>query len=159
MSMKVKDLVLVNHGFNWLDIHMDIEESVNALIHEEYEYYREEVEDGFFYCKLFPSGLALYGYTKYADPLHNNERYTWSSRPSVINRIFGLDLNKLDIGLRTYNPKQYECYYSVGIKRDVLEKMLQQAIDDKVIRVAKSDCSPIEWELDINSVDSILTNQ
>ena len=116
MSMKVKDLVLVNHGFNWLDIRMDIKENVDALIHEEYEYYKEEVEDGFFYCIVFPSGLALYGYTKYADPMHNNERYTWSSRPSVINEIFGLDLNKHDIGLRTYNPKHPDCYYSVGIE-------------------------------------------
>ena len=157
--MKVKELTLVNHGFNQYSLYFEIEEDVRKLIQGKAKKHRKDVDDGFLFCDVFSNGLALYGYTIYKDPIHGNKEYTWSSRAEVMNEAFGLNLNKSDIGIKTYNPDRYECYYSVAIDRQVLRKLVKQAIDKGVIRIAKSTCSPVELELDINSVDSILTNQ
>lgn len=70
------------------------------------------------FVTIYDDGIAHYGLEMTKDPIHGNEKYTWSSRSEVINEHFGLigtplQLARHDIGAREYNG-EYSCYFGVG---------------------------------------------
>lgn len=67
----------------------------------------KKTEDGTFFVEIYADGFASYGLRVDRDPWHNNQPYTWSSRPEVINQVFSLNgtphqLAKYSIGVNGY---------------------------------------------------------
>lgn len=51
---------------------------------------QKELDGGTLWVKIYKGGIAIFGYTLEHDPLHGNQKYTWSSNSSCINREFNL---------------------------------------------------------------------
>lgn len=82
------------------------------------------------WVKIYDDGHAKYGIEMQHDPLHGNEKYTWSSRPSVMNLVFDLvdtpyELSCDTIGLREENSKYY-CFISSGITKKLYLQLAKE---------------------------------
>lgn len=69
------------------------------------------------WVKIFKDGTACYGLEMQKDPMHGNQKYTWSSRAEVINDYLELDdkyrLARYDISIK--DSKDQGCYFSRSI--------------------------------------------
>lgn len=107
--MKVKFL-----NYNRMDnMYLDVDAMSQDVIYANEK--RDESNEGTFFVRIYSDGLAEFGYTVDCDSWHNNKPYTWSSRPEVINEVFGLTdklkLAKYTIGVRDDD----RCYIARGI--------------------------------------------
>jgi len=77
---------------------------------------KKEDEKGYYWVKIYSTGIAQFGYTMYSDPLHDNMKYTWSSNPSTINEVFNLigteyELAKYGAGIKN-GQNEGTCYWA-----------------------------------------------
>ena len=100
----MKILEFKSSDYNQMDnIYLTVEED---QMHDQivFESKKEDL-NGYFFVKIYKSGLASFGRMLYKDPMHNNEPYIWSSNAGAINDIFELNgtplqLARYDIGVR-----------------------------------------------------------
>jgi hypothetical protein len=162
--MNLVKVTCVNHGFNHYDYYVETLENVVDILRNKdniVKSFRKEVEDGFIFADFYPGGFCIKGYTIYEDPLHSNKQYTWSSRASVINGVFNLkgtpyELCSSGIGIKQYNPNRYSCFSAVEITVSALRDILKYAIDNQLIKIADSDCTPLDWECKIDCLNDLM---
>lgn len=92
-------------NYNQMDnMYLEVEKMSKELVFSD----KKETADGCFHVNIYADGFASYGLTVHKDPWHNNQEYTWSSRPEVINKVFNLNgtpfqLAKYSIGVNGYS--------------------------------------------------------
>jgi hypothetical protein len=93
------------HDYNQMDnMYLDVDAMSQNVIYAD----EKKTDDGTFFVKIYADGFASYGLRVDCDPWHNNQSYTWSSRPEVINQVFNLNgtslqLAKYSIGVNGYD--------------------------------------------------------
>lgn len=84
------------------------------------------------WVKIYADGLASYGLSMLADPLHDNRPYIWSSRAEVINQKLlkgtQYELITSDIGVQELEGR-YSCYFSRGICASVIIPLVEMYAD------------------------------
>lgn len=91
-------------NYNDMDnMDLEVEEMSKEVIFSD----KKETDGGYFHVDIYADGFASYGLTVHKDPWHNNQEYTWSSRPEIINQVFNLNgtplqLAKYSIGVNGY---------------------------------------------------------
>ena len=111
---------------------------------------KSENPEGFYYLKIYEDGIANFGYTVYNDTFHGG-RYTWSSNPASINKVF--NLNGTDLELATWNHA-YKligsgCYCSCGILASTATLIASaQDLNYDILKFLRDNCRVTESLLD-----------
>lgn len=72
------------------------------------------------WVKIYKDGFASYGLEVQKDRLHGNEKYTWSSRPEVINREFHLTDTVYELAWWTCAAREECSKYHTPFSRGIL---------------------------------------
>jgi hypothetical protein len=93
--LEVKNVVFKN--YNGQDnLYFDVDVNLNEMLKGTPVYNNSKVleegtkNEGTLWVKIFDGGIATFGFTQKADPLHGNKEYTWSSNADCINKEFEL---------------------------------------------------------------------
>jgi hypothetical protein len=93
--LEVKNVVFKN--YNGQDnLYFEVAENLNEMLKGTPVYNNSKVleegtkNEGTLWVKIFDGGIATFGFTQKADPLHDNKEYTWSSNADCINKEFKL---------------------------------------------------------------------
>lgn len=111
---------------------------------------KSENPEGFYYLKIYEDGIANFGYTVYNDPFHGG-RYTWSSNPASINKVFHLNGTDLELatGNHAYKLIGNGCYYSCGILASTVTLIASaQDLNYGILKFLKDNCRITESLLD-----------
>ena len=96
------------------DMHLIVDEMSEKVVFEREKWLNSNER---LWVKIFEDGTSRYGLEMQHDPLHGNQKYTWSSRPEVINDYLELDdehrLARYSIGIKSKDDGY--TYYSRGI--------------------------------------------
>lgn len=84
------------------------------------------------WVKIYECGIANFGYTVECDPLHHNERYTWSSNAGAINDAFNLvgtpyELARYGAGIA--DSKYEYCYWAGQLTKALALKLGEENTD------------------------------
>lgn len=116
----------INAGWRMDELCLIINEKFEQL--ECVRYRAKKVDNGIFWCKWYEGGLASYGFTEFKDPLHGNQKYTWSSRAEVINNELNLpwewQLAKWDCAVKFGTVSG--CYCSMGITKKLMKRLMEK---------------------------------
>ena len=108
------------------NLYFEVAENINEMLKSSPVYQNSKVlyggtkNEGTLWVKIFDGGIATFGFTMNADPLHGNERYTWSSNADCINKEFGLigtpyELARYGAGVR--EDGSTGCYWAAQLTK------------------------------------------
>ena len=94
--------------------------------------YKGTSDEGILWVKIFEEGLAKFGFTMKADPLHGNQEYTWSSNATCINKEFGLigtpyELAKYGAGAKEIGSNS--CYFAIELTKALALELGENNVD------------------------------
>lgn len=72
------------------------------------------------WVKIYKDGFASYGLELQKDPLHGNQKYTWSSRGEVINEVFNLCDTPYELAWWNCAARELCSKYSTPFSRGIL---------------------------------------
>lgn len=87
------------------------------------------------WVRIYSDGLARYGLTMECDPLHDNSRYTWSSRASVINKyLLNNEIYKLAISDCAHRTTDRGGFGVFGITQSFVRRIADELLsgDEKI---------------------------
>lgn len=167
-ELTVNQLRCSNHGFDVIEFYVDTEEDPLAIIKGTPIIDKKITPEGdpsenYLYFKLYPYGLVSYGYYVHNDKMHGGP-YVWSSNSECINNHFKLkgtdfELVKFDVAIKQFSDDG--CYCSLGITRNAMYKIINQAIHKGVLNhewFDRSYYSPLSWTPDWKDANSLMTN-
>ena len=127
----MKELIsnVIFRNYNGQDnLYFDVEMDLGALMKSKPMYHNEKIlyegtrNAGKLFVDIWKCGFARFGFTQFADPMHGNEEYTWSSNSDCVNREFNLigtpmELARYGAGVR--ESRDEGCYFAIELTRSL----------------------------------------
>lgn len=136
-AMKVSNVKFAD--YNGQDnLYFEVDVNIHEMLKSTPVYQNSKVleegtkREGTLWVKIFECGLATFGFTMEADPLHGNRRYTWSSNADCINREFNLigtpyELARYGAGVREAGDTG--CYWAAELTKALALEIGEDNID------------------------------
>lgn len=127
------------------NLYFEVDVNLNEMLKSSPVYNNSKVlyegtkDEGTLWVKIFDCGLATFGFTQKADPLHGNKEYTWSSNTDCINKEFSLigtpyELARYGAGVKEANSTG--CYWAGEITKAL------------ALRIGEENTDKLHWGLD-----------
>lgn len=120
------------------NLYFEVDVNINEMLKSTPVYQNSKVlyegtkDEGILWVKVFDGGLATFGFTMNADPMHGNQKYTWSSNADCINREFSLlgtsyELARYGAGVK--EAGSMGCYWAAQLTKALALEIGENNID------------------------------
>jgi hypothetical protein len=136
-KLEIENVVFRN--YNGQDnLYFEVTENIREMLKGTPVYTNSKVlnegtrNEGTLWVKIFDGGLATFGFTMNADPLHGNQKYTWSSNADCINTEFNLvgtpyELARYGAGVK--KAGESGCYWAAQLTKALALEIGENNID------------------------------
>lgn len=120
------------------NLYFEVDVNINEMLKSTPVYNNSKVfyegtkDEGTLWVKIFDGGLATFGFTMNADPMHDNQRYIWSSNADAINKAFELvgtpyELARYGAGVKEAGSNG--CYWAAELTKALALKIGKENVD------------------------------